>query len=68
MVRDGRPGRDGLRGPRGEKGDRGERGEKGLPGKDATVITAPRLPWRAVPVRDPDTNLILYIDIIPLDD
>ena len=28
----------------------------------------PRLPWRAIPVRDPDNGLILYIDIVPIEE
>lgn len=35
-----------------------------------TVVAPPlpRLPWRAVPVRDADTGLILYIDILPIEE
>ena len=35
-----------------------------------TVVapSAPRLPWRAIPVRDPDNGLILYIDIVPIEE
>jgi len=38
------------------------------PAPVTVVASLPRLPWRAVPVRDPDTGLILYIDILPIEE
>lgn len=61
--------KDGAAGPRGEMGPPGPPGPpgpKGPPGRDAPAPPAlKRLPWRLLPVRDPNTGLILYVDLIP---
>jgi hypothetical protein len=48
-------------------GPRGEPGPAGAPGRDGRDGISPgAAAYRLVPVRDPDTNLILYADIVPL--
>lgn len=44
----------------------GRDGKDGRDGRDG--VPAKRMPWRMYPVRDKATNLIIYVDLVPIEE